>query len=78
MFEQAIEAKAMELQDGFRRQIEQFEVDWEKRLQEYDNDVEEAKAKQLENIELERERYSEELQQKLKISNKMSFYRVKF
>ena len=72
MFEQAIEAKAMELQEGFQRQIEEFELSWEKRLEEYDNDVEEAKAKQLENIEMERERYSEELQQKLKISNKMS------
>lgn len=72
MFEAAIEAKAQELAEGFDRQIEEFEISWTKRLEEYDKDVEEAKAKQRENIEEERERYSQDLQQKLKISNKMS------
>lgn len=72
MFEAAIMAKAEELQASFEAQREEFESSWEKRLEEYDKDVQEAKAKQRENIEVERERYSQDLQQKLRISNKMS------
>lgn len=72
MFEAAIQAKWEELEGGFGGQVGEFEESWAKRLEEYDKDVEEAKAKQRENIEEERERYSQELQQKLKISNKMS------
>ena len=72
MFEQAIEAKAMELESNFEKQMEDFDATWETKLEEYDNDVTDAKEKQINSMEEERERYSQELQQKLKISNKMS------
>lgn len=72
MFEQAIQSKAEEIEDGFQKQLEEFEMSWGKRLDEYDKDVEEAKSRQTINIEEERERYSQELQQKLTVSNKMS------